>query len=83
MQKYGGYNMQIKQKRQYKRKKGKLAVMDVNKIVKVFETQYDKEFQRKVTEILNLQKKLSMVYFCLGVTLTLITINILMMFGVL
>lgn len=75
--------MQIKQKRQYKRKKGKLAVMDVNKIVKVFETQYDKEFQRKVTEILNLQKKLSMVYFCLGVTLTLITINILMMFGVL
>jgi hypothetical protein len=73
--------MKITQKRQYKRKKGKLAIMDVNKIVKIFETQYDKEFQRKVDEILNLQRKLSTVYFCFGLTIAFLIVNIGMMLG--
>ena len=72
--------MKIKQK-EYSKKR--IAQIDVNKLVKIFETEYDREFQRKVKEILTLQRKISIVYFCLGVTFTLMTVNILMLLGLL
>lgn len=64
------------------RKKERIAKIDVNKLVKIFEVEYGKEFNRKVSQILLLQKKLSITYFCLGFTIALIIVNILLLFNV-
>lgn len=72
----------MKQKQIRHRKKERIAKIDVNKLVRIFETQYDKEFSRKVSQILLLQKKLSIVYFLLGFTIALIIVNFLLLFHV-
>ena len=72
----------MKQKVVRHKKKERIAKIDVNDLVKIFETEYNKEFSRKVTQILDLQKKLSIVYFCLGFTISLIIVNFLMLLHV-
>lgn len=64
------------------RKKERMAKIDVNDIVKIFEDNYNDAFSRKVTQILELQKKLSITYFCLGFSIALIIVNFLLIFGV-
>jgi len=72
----------MKQKQIKHRKKERIAKINVNDIVKIFEDNYNEAFSRKVTQILELQKKLSITYFCLGFSIALIIVNFLMLFHV-
>lgn len=72
----------MKQKVVKHKRKERIAKIDVNDIVKIFEDNYNEAFSRKVTEILTLQKKISIVYFCLGFTISLIIVNFLMLLHV-